>query len=197
MAVASPPHEPTSRDRLIDAGRELFWRRGFHDVGLNQILKTAEVPKGSFYHHFDSKEAFGQRVVEDFADESLAVLDAALAGDGPPLEKLRGFFEGQREFYEANGCCNGCLVGNVGQELAETSDVLRRTVELHFARVRARLAGCLGEAARRGDLADGVDIELFADVLFSAWHGALLRMKVEKSLKPIDAFLDFHLPRPS
>ncbi|MEO1088383.1 MAG: TetR family transcriptional regulator C-terminal domain-containing protein, partial [Acidobacteriota bacterium] len=151
---------------------------------------------GSFYHHFSSKEVFGQQVLEDFAAESLASLDAHLAEDRPPLENLRRFFEAQRSFYEGNGCCNGCLIGNVGQELAETSEVLRRTVEVHFARVRSRLAAALAAAQQRGDLPGATDVEVFADVIFSAWHGALLRMKVEKNLRPIDLFLSFHLPRP-
>ncbi|MEO1367722.1 MAG: TetR family transcriptional regulator C-terminal domain-containing protein [Acidobacteriota bacterium] len=194
MDVTNSP-EPSSRERLLGAGRELFWRRGFHDVGLNQILKAAEVPKGSFYHHFESKEAFGRHVVEEFAAESLAVLDGYLAEERPPLDNLRRFFEGQRSFYADNGCCDGCLVGNVGQELAETSEVLRRSVEGHFARVRSRLVDAFADARRRGDLASETDVDALADVIFSAWHGALLRMKVEKSLRSIDLFLDFHLPR--
>ena len=186
--------EPTSRDRLLDAGQQLFWHRGFNDVGLTEILKQAGVPKGSFYHHFASKEGFGVEVVDRFAADSLRTLDRFVEAEQPPLERLRRFFESQHAFYQDNGCQDGCLLGNFGQELAESSDVLRQRIDVHLRRVRSRIEACLVEAQQRGELAAELDAPGFADVMLSAWHGALLRMKVEKSLRPIDAFLAFHLP---
>lgn len=188
--------QSTSRDRLLDAGRRLFWHRGFNDVGLNEILKQAGVPKGSFYHHFTSKERFGVEVVDHFAADSLAILDHFVQSDGPALDRLRRFFESQRAFYAGNGCRDGCLLGNFGQELAESSEPLRQRIEAHLERVRGRLESCLDEAQQRGELGSELDVAAFADVLLSAWHGALLRMKVEKNLRPVDAFLAFHLPPP-
>ena len=188
------PREPTSRDRLLDAGEQLFWHRGFNDVGLTEILKQAGVPKGSFYHHFASKEGFGVEVVDRFAAGSLSTLDGFVEAEQPPLERLRLFFESQRSFYEKNGCQDGCLLGNFGQELAESSDVLRQRIDVHLRRVRSRIETCLAEAQQRGELDAELSVDAFADVMLSAWHGALLRMKVEKSLRPIDTFLAFHLP---
>ena len=184
-----PETQPTSRDRLLDVGRTLFWRRGYHDVGLLEILRTAEVPKGSFYHHFTSKEGFALEVIDAFARDSLAELDAALAVPGTPAERLLGYFRAQRSRYGDNGCCAGCLLGNFGQELADSNDLFRQRVEGHMRGVVERFAAVLAEGVGESG---AVDPATTAEMLLTGWHGALLRMKVHKRLEPIDTFLRFH-----
>lgn len=189
--------QPTSRDRLLEAGRSLFWQRGFHDVGLNEILVNAGVPKGSFYHHFTSKEGFAIQVVDAFAADILASLDRFLGADEPPLDRLRHFFESQRVFYAENGCREGCLLGNFGQELADTSESLRQHLEQHQSILAERFASCFEEALIRGDLPPGTDCALRGRALLAGWHGAMLLMKVHKDLEPVDTFLRFHLSESS
>ena len=52
------------RQHILDTGRSIILGKGFSAVGLNEILATAQVPKGSFYHYFKSKEVFGEAMVE-------------------------------------------------------------------------------------------------------------------------------------
>lgn len=56
--------EHDTREHLLATGELLCMQRGFTGMGLSELLKTAEVPKGSFYHYFRSKEAFGVAMLE-------------------------------------------------------------------------------------------------------------------------------------
>ncbi|MEM6796570.1 MAG: TetR family transcriptional regulator C-terminal domain-containing protein [Acidobacteriota bacterium] len=184
----------SSKERLLEAGRDLFWHRGFHNVGLAEILAQASVPKGSFYHHFKSKEDFGAAVIDSFGERALSLLENHLSAEGPHLLRLRAFFLSQRVIYRRNGCQEGCLLGNLGQELADSSEALRLRVDRYLGLTTERFERCLEEARREGELPGATDPASLASVLYSGWHGALLRMKVCKSLEPVDAFLKFHFP---
>ena len=52
-----------ARDKIIAAGVEMVAASGFNATGIDAILKAAGVPKGSFYHHFGTKENFGIEVI--------------------------------------------------------------------------------------------------------------------------------------
>ncbi|EOY8498214.1 TetR/AcrR family transcriptional regulator, partial [Providencia stuartii] len=58
--------EHDTREHLLVTGERLCLQRGFTGMGLSELLKTAEVPKGSFYHYFRSKEAFGVAMLEHY-----------------------------------------------------------------------------------------------------------------------------------
>ncbi len=56
----------STRDHLLDVGVELMHRNGYKATGLTEILQAAGVPKGSFYHHFGSKEDFAAAALEKY-----------------------------------------------------------------------------------------------------------------------------------
>ena len=56
-----------TRQKILDAAQPIMASRGFSAVGINEVLSAASVPKGSFYHYFRSKDAFGQALLEAFA----------------------------------------------------------------------------------------------------------------------------------
>ena len=181
----------STKDRLIEVGQALLWKNGYNDTGIQEVLKRSGVPKGSFYHHFSSKEDFGLQVLDDFATKSRQTLDRHLEStDLPALARLEGFFRQQRNDFEARGCRDGCLIGNFGQELAETQEAFRARVQQHMEAMIQRITFCLKQAQDQGSCPyDPTD---YAEVLFSAWHGSLLRMKVQQSIEPVDAFLRIH-----
>ena len=107
--------------RLTAAGHELFTRCGYHATGIQQITDQAGVPKGSFYNHFESKEAFAAAIIQHYAqwvDESWE----RCRSDAPPgaHEAVRHVFTRFIAHHEQQGC-QGCLVGNFAAEVAETS----------------------------------------------------------------------------
>ncbi len=185
-----------TKSLLLDHGLRLMLERGYHNTGIHDVLVAAGVPKGSLYHHFKNKEDFGLQIMGRYADDGYAEIDRVL-GDKrqPPLVRLQGLFEGFRADYERRFCRDGCLLGNLGQEVADINDTFRNRIKSHFDRWTARIALCLDEAVVSGDLSTDVDTTMLAGTLLDAYEGALLRMKVVKSTEPLQAFLDIYFKK--
>ena len=170
----------------------LMLERGYNDMGLQQLLAATAVPKGSFYHHFGSKEDFALAVLELYVANVHVQLDETLLDlDRPPLERVRRFFELTREAYASQGYL-GCFFGALGQELSGVNEVFRLRVADCLAMIAGRIALCLEEARLRGDLAQDTDTAAMADVLVDSWEGAALRTRLLRSTAPLDAVLDFY-----
>jgi len=179
----------TTKERLLETGLGLIHDRGYHATGIQDILAAAGVPRGSFYHYFPGKEAFCLAIIDRYAEQGYRRLDGYLgASESAPLQRMHRFFEDTRAFYAAGKCRRGCLLGNLGQELADVSDACRRRVNGHLESWTRRFAQCLREAQDAGELAAGVDPDDYAAVLLNSWEGALLRMKLMRSVEPLDAF---------
>lgn len=184
----------STKERLLEEGLAMLLERGYNDLGIQAILARTGVPKGSFYHHFPSKEEMALGVVDLYVSLGHELLEVTLAPDGrPPLHRIRGFFERLRELYATQGYL-GCLLGALGQELSGANEVFRKRIEECVASIAGRIAGCLEEARDGGDLPTGVDCQGYADALVNAWEGAALRSRLLRSPAPLDAFLDFYFP---
>lgn len=174
---------------ILEAGADLVHRQGFHHTGLGEILRAAEVPKGSFYFYFRSKEEFGVALVDHHAQRIAAAAERLMAADGSsPLVRLRRFFAGMGEYFARHGYARGCPIGNLAQEMGDLSPPMRERVRGVLAGMAGRLAVLLAEAQRRGELRRELDPESTAGFVLDAWEGALLRMKVEKSPEPLARF---------
>jgi len=180
----------TTRTDLLEAGADLILEKGYNHCSLDEILKVVRAHKGSFYHFFKNKEDFGLQVVDHYASQRLANLDRHLEDVGDrPLDRLRRFFEDSCRRHRERGYRKGCLFGNLGQEMADQSEALRTRLEEVLSEYRTKIARCLREAQRAGDLRADLDADRLAGFCFNSWEGALLRMKVAKSDEPLADFL--------
>jgi len=178
-----------TRSELLRIGTELINQGGYHATGIDAVLKLAGVPKGSFYHHFKSKEDFGLEVIDQFTERLEQNLALFLGEEGvPPLERIRNFLENRTARLAQNHFTRGCLIGNLGQEMADLNERFRERLEGAFEMWQRRLAACLQEAQRRGDLPKDLDPHLTAGFILSSFQGALLRAKTTKSLQPMQDF---------
>ena len=179
-----------TKSLLLDRGTRLLLERGYHNTGIQDILAVAGVPKGSFYHHFRSKEDFGLQAVRGYAEQAYAALDERLSDESrPPLERVRAFFAAIFADWDRRSCREGCLLGNIGQELADVNESFRQIVAQSLDQWTARIGKCLAEAQRRGELTPGVDPHELASQLIDGFEGAALRMKLVKSTAPLEGFL--------
>lgn len=185
----------STRERLLEIGLAMLLQRGYHDLGIQTLLAEARVPKGSFYHHFRSKEEFAVEVIDRYMLEVHAGLDKCLGDlEQPPLDRVRSFFEATREKYRGEGLL-GCLLGGLGQELSGMNERFRRKIEWCFAEIARRIAGCLEEACARGELPSGTDPRHMANLLIDCWEGAALRTRLSRDPAPLDSMLDFYFRR--
>jgi TetR/AcrR family transcriptional regulator, transcriptional repressor for nem operon len=184
--------ESSTRERLIVAGLPLLLERGYNGLGLQTLLSATGVPKGSFYHHFRDKEDFALQVVDAYMREVHADLDACLGDTSvSPLDRVRHFFATTQQVYSRQGYM-GCLLGGLGQELSGVSDAFRRKIEECFTEIATRLAVCLEEARKRGDLPAASDPQLLAGLLVDCWEGAALRSRLQRDHAPLEAMLEFY-----
>ena len=185
---------PTKRDtktELIKVGMELIGTQGYNATGIGAVLKQAGVPKGSFYHHFESKEEFGLTIIEIFTEKFLKRLDVYLSDDSmTPLKRLRTFLEKGLEQAEAHQFTTGCLIGDLAQELAVQNERLRTRLEMVMRSWVERFAVCLREAQQAGEIPSSTDPDKIAGLILTGWEGALLRSKVMKSSQPVRDFID-------
>lgn len=185
--------------RLTEAGYLLFNRDGYNATGIQQIADQAGVPKGSFYNHFDSKEAFAAAIIGHYAEWVGQAWDACMAeAPAEPVAALRHLFTRFAEHHERQGC-QGCLVGNFAAEVAESSPLCREVLQGCLRDWRGRLAELIARGQASGALRADVDARHLATFFWDAWEGALLRMKVEQRVQPLHdtvALLLDHLLRP-
>jgi len=181
-----------TRRELIERGMAMLLRHGYNHLGVADLLAAARVPKGSFYHHFESKEDFALEVIDAYMEAVHAAWDQILSDTSvPPLRRIRTFFEGTIEKYREEGYL-GCLLGGLGQELSGVSPAFRRKVEECFRQIADRIAVCLVEAVRRGDLPRKTDPARMAELLVNCWEGAALRTRLRRDPAPLREMLDFY-----
>lgn len=181
-----------TKQRLLEAGMAMLLERGYHGLGIQALLEETGIPKGSFYHHFSSKEDFALQVVDLYMKEVHQGLDECLGDtDCPPLERVRGFFEATRDKYREDGYL-GCLLGGLGQELSGVSEVFQRKIDWCLSEIAKSVAACLEEARERNELPRDSDPQQLANLLVDCWEGAALRSRLLRDPAPLDAMLDFY-----
>jgi TetR/AcrR family transcriptional repressor of nem operon len=186
----------STRDHLIDVGLDLMHQHGYNATGLTDILKAADVPKGSFYHHFDSKEDFAAAALNEYAARK-AEHAALILNDvkTPPLKRLKRYFLDHAKIAGQKGPIPGCMIGRFSLEIAAVSPPVRGQISASFARWQHRIASVIQEAVSRKELPPDTDPETLAGFVLNSWEGALLRSQAEKSDAPLDTFMHYVFDR--
>jgi TetR/AcrR family transcriptional repressor of nem operon len=181
-----------TKQRLLDAGLAMLLQHGYYDLGVQALLTATGTPKGSFYHHFEDKQDFALQVIDQYMRQVHAGLDVCLKDTTrPPLKRVRRFFELTQQTYRKQGYM-GCLLGGLGQELSGVSEVFRRKIEGCFAEIAARIAVCLEQARKHGDIPADSNARRMASVLVDCWEGAALRSRLRGNATPLNPMLDFY-----
>ena len=179
-----------TKQRILAVGESLIMSRGFSDLGLSEILGTAKVPKGSFYHYFQSKEGFGVALLERYFadyDERLTTLFADQAT--PMRARILSYFVYWREKSATHECHNTCLAVKLAAEVSDLSEPMRCTLAQGMGRITAQIADAIKLAQIEGSVSAQKDAPELAELLYSMWVGASLVAKVKRSLLPLDLAL--------
>jgi TetR/AcrR family transcriptional regulator, lmrAB and yxaGH operons repressor len=173
------PSNPGTRERLIGAMLKALGTRGYHGVGLNEVLANAGAPKGVLYHHFPGGKAelavqAIEAVVAHLGDE----LAYALQRAGDPVEALRAWLNAAEQVLESSGFERGCPLATIALESTPDDDAIRNALAQGFAAIRSRLADALTRAGAAEGQARGL-----AALIVSAYEGALLQSRVAGSVQ--------------
>lgn len=179
-----------TREALIRSGTAILTEQGFAAAGIDGILRQVGVPKGSFYYYFDSKEAFGQAVIENYARFFAYKLDKSLLNPQlPPLDRLEAFVADAVQGMEKYDFRRGCLIGNLGQEVANLPANYRDQLIAILHSWEQRVADCLELARQQGTLEPQADCRALAAYFWAGWEGAVMRAKLNGNAEPLNNFI--------
>lgn len=171
-----------TRQQIIDTAKDIILGKGFAAVGLNEILTTANVPKGSFYHYFKSKEQFGDALLEDYFDHYLAKLDVSLSPqNGSVKARLLNYFQNWLDSQSSDTTHDKCMVVKLSAEVTDLSEAMRITLMHGTDRVVNRIAACVEEGISNGELPSNLNAKSVTNEIYYMWIGATLLTKVHRS----------------
>jgi TetR/AcrR family transcriptional repressor of nem operon len=166
-------------------------RRGYSNTSVQEVLNELDLPKGCFYHYFDSKETFAVAIIHHFDTTYAATLmEILLDTSRKPLERLRQYCDSSKAMLVAQECRNGCLIGNLSQEMADQSEILRKELSDVMSKWRTMFAKCLEEGQSAGEITSNRSAHDLAEFFSSAWSGAVMTAKTVKSSESLDVFIE-------
>lgn len=185
--MKTPTAQSDVRDSILAHGQRIMAGKGFSAVGINEILTAANVPKGSFYHYFGSKDAFGEALLDAYFEDYLAEIDAIL--QAPELnmaERVLRYFENWQANQSFLECQGKCLVVKLAAEVADLSEAMRLSLKRGTSAVSDRLAQAIERGIAEGSLRLASQPHAAAQSLYQLWLGASVMVKVHRGTQPFD-----------
>lgn len=184
----------TTKERILDAAEGLMLEKSFHSVGLTEILEAVKVPKGSFYHHFESKEQFGVELLKHYVADATAYKTEMLLSATPepdPLRRLLSFMEGAIcRVLETKGKCP-CLVLKLAAEVADMSEAMREVLAKGNREWIAILEQVLKEGVEKKKISPTIRPAETAGIIHDLWNGAMQRSVISRDATPPREALNF------
>jgi len=178
-----------TKELILEKGSEIVRLKGFHHTGIQEILNTAGVPKGSFYFYFKSKEDFGLQLIDHYSNFFLGNADVFIKDENfSYLNRLRRFFDFFLNYFETTNYKGGCTIGNLAQELGDINVRFRVKLNEIFEKMKNKVETFLHHAQNENEISKDIDISIASDFIINSWEGALIRSKVAKSSEPLRIF---------
>jgi TetR/AcrR family transcriptional repressor of nem operon len=179
------PKTGDTRQRILDAANRIMAAGGFSGVGINEVLAAAGVPKGSFYHHFGSKDAFGEALIERYFDRSLAELDLILrSADLSTGQRLMNYWKHWSATQMGPNLYEKCLAVKLGAEVSDLSETMRLALSKGTERIIERIAAAILRGTSDGSIAAAGEPKMIARTLYQMWLGASVMAKITRSHIP-------------
>lgn len=200
MGRSSPQGTSDVRGGILDAGRRIMAGCGFSAVGLNEVLAAAGVPKGSFYHYFASKDAFGEAMLAAYFEDYLADMDEVLARPGLSMaERLMAYLRVWQETQSLHDFSGKCLAVKLGAEVTDLSEAMRGALDQGTSAIAGRLRAAIEAGAAEGSLSIDGDPGTVARNLYQLWLGASVMVKITRGTQPFESAMAttrqiLHLP---
>jgi TetR/AcrR family transcriptional repressor of nem operon len=187
MTTATINETVDVRENILSTGQRIMAGKGFSAVGLNEILAAAHVPKGSFYHYFGSKDAFGEALLDKYFEDYLAEIDATMSEPGLTMAaRLMNYFKAWKENQSFLDCQGKCLAVKLGAEVADLSEAMRLSLKRGTAGIVTRLARAIEAGVAEGSLKVADDADNVGSSLYQLWMGASVMVKITRSTDPFE-----------
>ena len=188
MAKVHTNESSDVRANILAVGQRIMSGKGFSAVGLNEILTEAKVPKGSFYHYFGSKDAFGEALLSSYFEDYLADLDNVMGQPGLTMaQRLLNYFDLWRANQSFLDCQGKCLAVKLAAEVADLSEAMRAVLNQGTSAIIARLADAIERGVDEGSLTIDDTPRQVAESLYQLWLGASIMVKIVRGTGPFDS----------
>ena len=177
---------PSVRKQLVDAALDVFWSTGFNGSSVQDLTDAAHVPKGSFYNHFDGKEALALEALATYA--ALQDPRTLLNQSVEPIERLKRDFRKRWKTVKDRDYKGGCFLGSLSSEIAHSHEQSRAEFARYYQLWSEAIAAVITEAQAAGTVATDLDPHSLGRFVLNAWQGTLLRAKTQQGEEP---FRDF------
>ncbi len=175
----------STRERLVDSARYLFWERGFAGTSMAELLTHAEVNSGSFYHFFDSKEALLREVLQGYLELLRPmVVDPAFAAAEEPVGRIFAILQGYRERIVATDCKYGCPLGRLALEIDPENAPAHELIARNFQGWIEAIRECLEDL--RPMLPEKTDLDALATYVLVVMEGGVMLSRSYRSVEPFD-----------
>lgn len=180
---------------LIRSGVELMTTYGYISCNIESILQKVDVPKGSFYYYFKSKEDFGRAIIASYDSFFAYKLDKHLTNKSiaSPLSRISAFYEDAKQGMAKYGFNRGCLIGELIQEESLLPDGYHQILEQILISWQVKIEQCLLQAQQLGEIATDINCKELAEFFWIGWEGAVTRSKLIKKSEPLDIFIRLFL----
>jgi len=185
--MSRPRRSDHIRDALIQTGIEQLSTHGYHGTGIKQILDELNVPKGSFYNFFASKEAFVAEAISTYSDEMQQQLHDFITGPGQalsPKQQLQAISEFSLKKAAKNQFKQSCLIAAMSTEIASESVLCKEQLKIATKRWLNFFRNLIANGQQAGEFRRDVSPEQLADIYWSAWEGARIKLKMSNKIKP-------------
>lgn len=176
-------------NRVLEIGIKTICRKGYHNLGLRELLVSANIPSGSFYYYFKSKEDFALKAAEYYADRVEEFFKTHLLNsDLPYSERMVYILNDEIERTKENDYREGCILGDLSSEVAGDMEEIRVLVESKLQAWQDILQLYFSQGQKEGYFKGSFDPLEMAIFFLSSRQGALARVKSMRSIKPYEIF---------
>lgn len=178
------------RQQIIRKGLRPLYRQGYNATGVQEIVESANIPKGSFYNYFKSKEDFAVACMQYFTTREVETMQSTLSDlQYSPLDRVRLLYQKKIDYLSKTSRFSlGCFLCNMTLEMADVSEVIAEEAARCFEKEYQPMITCLHEAQTSGDISADTDVVQLVHLIRNCWLGALVMMKAEKTEKPLEDF---------
>ena len=179
-------------DFLLDKGIELLWSKGYNATSVNDIVKSAKIPKGSFYFYFDSKEDFAVKALEKYFEKQFVpILDILHDESISAKQRILNFYEFRTSMLkEELNCKMGCMACNLANEMAEHNEAIRNVIATKGKFIKGHITLVIEKAQNNKEINSSINANDLVEFIEDAGKGAMITMKEMQSSYPIDNFMD-------
>ena len=174
------------KQKIIETGARIIHQKGYNHTGIQEVLKVAGIPKGSFYFYFNNKEDFGLHVIDFYNNMYLDMIDPIVNNkDISPLKRIEKMLDLFIDLFKELDYTCGCPIGNLSQEMGDLSQAFSNKLTASIELMTRVYKDILKEAKQIKEIPETIDTQEMAEFMVSSWHGSLIRMKIIKSIEPL------------